>query len=87
MKQSGEVTFVKLPDYWIEQLHKSNNPGAFKLAHCILKEDFKRQYVGGEIVLSTKTTRLCRKVRSKAVKEFSEYTRPLLHLPSCYTTS
>ena len=63
------MRFVKLPDYWIEQLHKSNNPGAFKLAHCILKEDFKRQYVGGEIVLSTKTTRLCRKVRSKAVKE------------------
>ena len=81
------MRFVKLPDYWIEQLQESKNPGTFKLALRILKEAFKRSYVGGEIVLSTEVTRLSRKVRSKAVKEFSEYTRPLLHLPSCYTTS
>jgi hypothetical protein len=58
-----------LPNYWIEQLQKSNNPGAFKLALRILKEAFKRQYLGGEIVLSTEATRLSRKVRFKAVKE------------------
>jgi hypothetical protein len=38
--------FVKLLDYWIEQLQKSNNPGSFKLAHRILKEAFKRSYLG-----------------------------------------
>jgi hypothetical protein len=64
--------FVKLPDYWIEQLQKSNNPGTFKLAHRILKEVFKRQCVGGELVLSTEITRLSRKVRFKAVKELVE---------------
>jgi hypothetical protein len=63
------VRFVKLPDYWIEQLQKSNNPGSFKLAHRILKEAIKRSYLGGEIVLSTEVTRLSRKVRCRAVKE------------------
>jgi hypothetical protein len=60
---------VKLPDYWIEQLQNSNSPGTFKLALRILKEAFKRSYVGGEIVLSSGTTGLSRKVRFKAVKE------------------
>lgn len=64
-----KVQFVKLSDYWMERLERSNNPGTFKLAHRILKEAFKRQYVGGEIVLSAEATGLSRKVRSKAVKE------------------
>jgi hypothetical protein len=63
------MRFAKLPDYWIEQLQKSNNPGTFKLALRILKEAFKRQYLGEEIVLSTEITRLSRKVRCRAVKE------------------
>jgi hypothetical protein len=68
-----EVHFVKLSDYWIEQLQRSNNPGTFKLAHRILKEAFKSQYINGEIVLSTKTTRLSRKVRCKAVRELVKF--------------
>ena len=64
-----EVRFVKVPAYWIERLERSHSPGTFKLAHRILKEAFKQQYVGGEIVLSTETTGLSRKVRFKAVKE------------------
>jgi hypothetical protein len=63
------VRFVKLPDYWIEQLQKSTNPGTLKLALRILKEAFKRQYLGEELVLSTESTRLSRKVRYRAVKE------------------
>ncbi len=64
-----EVQFVKLPAYWIAQLERSNSPGTFKLAHRILREAFKRQYLGGEIVLSTEATGLSRKVRFRAVKE------------------
>ena len=64
-----EVSFVKLPACWIERLEGSNNPGTFKLAHRILKEAFKRRYVGGDIVLSTEVTGLSRKVRCRAVKE------------------
>jgi hypothetical protein len=67
-----EVHFVKLPNLWIERLEQSNKPGTFKLAHRILREDFRRQHWGGEIVLSTKVTGLSRKVRSMAVKELVE---------------
>jgi hypothetical protein len=70
-RNAFEVSFVKLPAYWIERLNRSNNPGAFKLAHHILKEAFKRQYVGGEIVLSSEATGLSRKVRHRAVKELT----------------
>ena len=66
-----EARFVKLSDYWIERLKRSNNPGTFKLAHHILKEAFKHHYVGGEIVLSTEATGLSRKVRHRAVKELT----------------
>jgi len=68
-RRSFVMHFATLPDYWIEQLQKSNNPGTFKLALRILKEAFKRQYLGEEIVLSTEITRLSRKVRCRAVKE------------------
>jgi hypothetical protein len=64
-----KVQFVKLPDYWIERLERSKSPGTFKLAHRILKEAFKRDQVGGEIVLSTQVTGLSRNVRCKAIKE------------------
>jgi hypothetical protein len=67
-----EASFVKLPHFWIERLKCSNNPGTFKLAFQILKEDFKRQHVGGEIVLSTETTGLSRQVRARAVNELRE---------------
>jgi hypothetical protein len=68
-RRSFAMHFAKLPDYWIEQLQKSNNPGTLKLALRILKEAFKRQYLGEEIVLSTEITKLSRKVRCRAVKE------------------
>jgi hypothetical protein len=42
------------------------------LAHVILREAFKRQHVGGEIVLSTATTGLSRQVRARAVNELRE---------------
>jgi hypothetical protein len=64
-----QLQFVKLPYFWIERLEQSRNPGTFKLAHRILIEQFKCQFSGGEIILSTDHTSLSRKVRSTAVKE------------------
>jgi hypothetical protein len=52
-----EGQFIKLPNRWAERLEQSKNPGTFKLAHRILREAFKQQYVGGEIVLSTDATK------------------------------
>jgi len=69
MHKPLEVSFVQFPYFWIDQLMRANNPGAFKLAFQILKEAFKRQLVGGEIVLSTEITELPREVRRRAVRE------------------
>ena len=67
-----EVSFVKLPELWIERLRHARKVSTITLAHVILREAFKRQYVGGEIVLSTETTGLSRQVRARAVKELKE---------------
>ena len=67
-----EVSFVKLPKFWIDQLRHARKLSTVTLAHVILHEAFKRQHVGGEIVLSTKATGLSRQVRARAVNELRE---------------
>jgi hypothetical protein len=71
-REPFQVHFVKLSNYWMERLERSKSPGTFKLAHRILREDFKRQCRGGEIILSTAATGLSRKVRFRAVAELVE---------------
>jgi hypothetical protein len=67
-----EVSFVQLPNFWIDQLRHARKVSTVTLAHVILREAFKRERVGGEIVLSTEVTRLARQVRARAVKELRE---------------
>jgi len=67
-----EVSFVKLPDFWMDRLRHARKVSTVTLAHVILREAFKRQHVGGEIVLSTETTGLSRQVRARAVNELRE---------------
>ena len=67
-----EVSFVKPPELWIERLRHARKVSTITLAHVILREAFKRQIVGGEIVLSTKATGLSRQVRARAVNELRE---------------
>jgi hypothetical protein len=67
------ANFVKLPHFWIERLRDARKVSTITLAHAILREAFKRQHVGGEIVLSAETTGLSqRHVRKRAVKELRE---------------
>jgi hypothetical protein len=63
-----KAQFVQLPASWIERLERCNSAGAFKLAHRILREAFKRDFVGGEIILSTEVTGLPRMARFRAIK-------------------
>jgi hypothetical protein len=63
-----KADWVKLPDYWIEQLERSRRVGPYKLAHRILREAFKQQHRGGEVVLSTAVTGMPRATRHDAVK-------------------
>ena len=67
-----EVSFVKLPKFWIDQLRHARKVSTVTLAHVILCEWFKHQQLGGEIVLSTEVTRLARQVRVRAVEELRE---------------
>jgi hypothetical protein len=65
-----KVDWVKLPNHWIEQLERSHRPAAtYKLAHRILREAFKQQYRGCEVVLSTAVTAMPRTTRHNAAKE------------------
>ena len=67
-----EVSFVKLPNFWIDRLRHARKVSTVTLAHVVLREDFKCQHVGGEIVLSTEATGLSRQVRARAVKELKD---------------
>jgi hypothetical protein len=51
-----KVEWVKLPYYWIERLDRSKSANTFKLANHILREAYKREQIGGDIILSTEVT-------------------------------
>jgi hypothetical protein len=60
---------VKLPVKWVEALRKSTSASTYRLALIILTEAFKREQVGGEIVLSLEVTGMYRNTRARAVAE------------------
>ena len=64
-----KIEWVKLPDYWIRQLEQSQHMGTYKLALRILREAYRQQYTGGEVVLSTEVTGLPGTTRWSASKE------------------
>jgi hypothetical protein len=67
--QPFNAEWVRLPGIWISTLEQSRSVGTFKLAHRILREAFKRQYVGGQIVLSRKVTGLPCTTTTRAARE------------------
>jgi hypothetical protein len=54
---------------WVEALRRSTNASTYRLALIILVEAFKREQVGGEIVLSMQVTRMHRNMRARAIAE------------------
>lgn len=69
--QPFKAEWVRLPAMWINRLEQSRSVGAYKLAHRILREAFKRQHVGGEIVLSCKVTGLPCSTTVRAARELA----------------
>jgi hypothetical protein len=68
-----ESQFVKLPRHWITGLQRSNSVNTYRLAHMILREGFKREHVGGKVVLSTKVTSgMIRSTKIRAARELVE---------------
>jgi hypothetical protein len=64
-----ESQFVQVPKGWIAALAKTKSVGTYRLALVILAEDFKRRYLGGEIVLSAQVTRMPDTTRIRAARE------------------
>ena len=64
-----ETHWVKLPSRWVKALRRSKSASTYQLALTILFAAFKREQVGGEIVLSMETTKMPGSTRKRAVKE------------------
>ena len=67
--QLFKIEWVRLPAIWINRLEQSNSSSTHKLAHRILMEAFKREQVGGQIVLSRKVTGLPCSTTVRAARE------------------
>src|SRR5262245_9650414 len=70
--QQFKTEWVKLPAIWIDRLEQSKSASTYKLAHRILREAFKREQVGGQIVLSRKVTRLPSSTTVRAARELAK---------------
>jgi hypothetical protein len=68
-REPFKAEWVRLPAKWIDRLEQSKSVGTCKLAHRILREAFKRQHVGGQIVLSRKVTGLPCSTTARAARE------------------
>jgi hypothetical protein len=67
-RKAFEVEFVKVPVSWVKALRGSNG-AAYQLAWAILCEAFKREHMGGAIVLSSAVTGMRPTTRKRAIKE------------------
>jgi hypothetical protein len=67
-RKAFKVQFIKFPVWWIEALRGASG-NAHTLAQEIRVEGFKRQNIGGEIVVSSSTSALPRASRCRAVRE------------------
>ena len=68
-KPRFKTRWVKLNLRWVEALRRSKSASTYRLAHTILFEAFKREQVGGEIVLSMEVTKMPSSTRERATKE------------------
>ena len=64
--------WVQMPRWWLEVLQDASASGsAYQLALVVLAEEFKRRYVGGEVVLSSEVTKMPHSTRRRAANELS----------------
>jgi hypothetical protein len=72
-RRAFEAKYIKLPRHWITALLNTRSANTYRLATLILWEAFKREHVGGEIVLSAQVTRgMPRSTRIRAAEELVE---------------
>jgi hypothetical protein len=70
-RKQFKLEWVKFPLSWFSRLQHSRRVEAYRLAFIILREVFKCQVGGGEIILSTEVTRMKRSTKLKAARELA----------------
>jgi len=68
-RKQFKIEFVKFPVHWIEALREARHITTYRLALVILAEAFQREFIGGEIVLSSEMTGIPRTSKLKAARE------------------
>jgi hypothetical protein len=66
-----KVKWVRFPLWWVGRLRNAR-ASTFQLAFAVLAEAFKREYIGGDIVLSSEVTGMPRTTRMQAARELVE---------------
>ena len=64
-----EATWARLPRYWSDQLEQARGMTTYRLAHRVLHEAFKRQIIGGSVILSAEVTGLRHTSRRRAIED------------------
>jgi hypothetical protein len=68
-KPRFKVRWVKWPVRWAEALRQSKSVNTYRLALTILIEAFKREQIGGPIVLSEEVVKIPSSTRARAIAE------------------
>ena len=66
-----KVDWFKYPAWWIEVLRDAS-AGTHLLALIVLAENYRREQIGGDIVLSSAITKMSRPTKMRAVRELVE---------------
>ena len=71
-KPRFRTRWVRLDQRWRETLRRSKSASTYELALTILFEAFKREQVGGDIVLSRAVTGMPSTTKARAANELAE---------------
>ena len=78
-RQEFEVEFVQFPARWAKALRSVQaNGSTWGLAYALLAEAFKREHLGGDVILSTFVTGMPRNTKRKAARELQKLN--LIHI-------
>ncbi|MFY9839339.1 MAG: hypothetical protein WAK55_23260 [Xanthobacteraceae bacterium] len=64
-----KATWSRLPKHWSDQLEQARGMTTYQLAHRVLHETFRRQVIGGSVILSGEVTGLPHTSRRRATKD------------------
>jgi hypothetical protein len=64
-----KTTWARLPKHWSAQLEQALGMTTYRLAHRVLHETFRRQVIGGSVILSAEVTGLSHTSRRRAIDD------------------